>query len=69
MPTEPTTEEVWRATLTGDRAWRRERQVFRLIPASGRCKNCHAPANGIGGWLMRLIGRGSYRRNPRFCEY
>lgn len=25
MPTKPTAEEMWRATLPGDRNWRRER--------------------------------------------
>lgn len=68
MPTEPTAEEMWRATLTADRDWRRDRQLFRLIPASQRCKNCHAPSKGIGVLFMRLIGRGPYKRNPRFCD-
>ena len=69
MSTEPTLEETWHAVLTGDRDWRRDRRIFRLIPGSQRCKNCNAPSKGIGAVLMRLIGRGPYKRNPRFCNY
>jgi adenylate cyclase len=61
--------EAWRAALTGGRDWRRDRRLFKLIPASQRCKNCHAPLKGMGAPLMRLIGRGPYKRNPRFCEH
>ncbi len=69
MPTKPTPEEVWRMTLTGDRDWRRDRRLLQLIPGERRCKNCHVPSTGVGAFLMRLIGRGPFRNNPRFCDY
>lgn len=69
MPDKPTPEELWHMALTGDRDWRRDREVLRFIPAKRRCKNCHAPSDGIGGLLMRFIGRGPFQRNPRFCDY
>ena len=46
----------------------RKRRMFDLLPASHRCKNCHAPFDHAGAWLMPLIGHGRYRKNPRFCS-
>ena len=70
MSSELTNEEMWRAVITGeDPRFRRGRRVNRLIPSSQRCKNCNAPFTGIGALLMRLIGRGRYNKNPRFCNY
>jgi len=62
-------QDIWRATLTGDRDWRRDRRLFGLLPAAQRCKNCHAPLKGLAAPLMRLIGRRPYERNPRFCDH
>jgi hypothetical protein len=67
---QPSNEETWRALLSGQLApWAKWRRQFILIPASHRCKNCNAPLKGIGAFLMRLIGRAPYKRNPRFCEF
>ena len=69
MATEPTADDVWRALLSGQFSWDRDRRRFKLIPAQHRCKNCNAPLSGIGAVLMRFIGRGQYKRNPRFCDF
>ena len=50
-------------------SWARDRRRFQLIPARHRCKNCNAPLTGFGAVFMRFIGRGRYKRNPRFCEF
>jgi len=69
MPAKPTSEEVWRAVLQGKiPGLRQARQLFRLLPAERRCKNCHAPLSGPGAVLMHLIGRHAYKKNPHFCN-
>ncbi len=70
MSSEPTLEEMWRAIITGENPiWRNGWRLRRMIPATHRCKNCNAPFDGIGSMVMRLIGRGRYNRNPRFCDF
>lgn len=69
MTTEPTPDEIWRALLSGEFGWDKDRRRFILIPASQRCKNCNAPLKGFGAVLMRFIGRPPYKRNPRFCSF
>ncbi len=70
MPEAQAVEEMWRRIITGeDPRFRKGRRWRRLIPAEVRCKNCHAPFEGVGGWLMRRMGRGRYNKNPRFCDY
>ncbi len=60
--------ENWRAFLTGeDPTLRRSQRAFRLLPASPRCKVCYAPFRGPGGYVMRLMGRGPAKMNPRIC--
>jgi hypothetical protein len=70
MVREDVIEETWRRILTGeDPRLRRGRSVMRAIPARRRCKNCNAPFTGIASFPMRLLGRGPYNRNPRFCDW
>ena len=45
----------------------RYKRVFHLLPASPRCKVCYAPFRGLGGQVMRVIGRGPSKLNPRMC--
>ena len=69
MPTEPTIEEQWYRMLTeGETIPRRLQHLLRLLPSSPRCKMCNAPFKGLGGLLMRMMGRDQSRYNPRFCE-
>lgn len=68
MPTEPTLEEEWYKMLTeGEAVNRHMYHFFGLLPANPRCKLCAAPFKGIGGILMRVIGRDQSKYNPRFC--
>lgn len=70
MPSKPTSEEVWQVVLQGKiPGLHRLRQLFRLLPADKRCKNCNAPLSGSGALLMHLIGRHAYHKNPRFCNH
>lgn len=47
----------------------RSRQLYRLLPGDRRCKNCHVPLTGFSAPLMRLMGRRTYDKNPRFCNW
>ena len=49
-------------------AFHRVQRVFRLIPASPRCKVCFAPFKGAGGQVMRMMGRGPAKMNPNLCD-
>ncbi len=65
----PTSEEVWRALLSGEFDWKQDRRRFQRLPGSERCKNCLAPLKGPVALFMRWIGRGRYQRNPKFCNF
>jgi len=68
MPTEPTVEEQWYKMLTeGEPISRHLYHLYGLLPSDPRCNLCAAPFKGIGGALMRLIGRDQSKYNPRFC--
>ena len=67
MPEE--TEHDWYKFLTeGEKIPRRIRHLMGLLPSSPRCKLCNAPFHGLGGALMRSIGREQSRYNPRYCH-
>lgn len=62
-------QEQWRSILMGEHPeMRRGRRFFGMLPANPRCKVCNAPFKGVGGVAMRLIGRGPFEKNPRFCK-
>lgn len=62
-------EERWRKFITGESpAWAWQQRILGRLPGKDRCKNCRAPFSGASGAIMRLIGKGQYRRNPRFCN-
>ncbi len=62
-------ELVWRLVLNGGIVMRGQRRLLRLIPGTRRCKNCLAPLEGAGVPMMRLLGRGAFKHNPRFCNF
>ena len=63
-------DQVWRALLTDDYPpLRYGRRLIGLLPSARRCKNCSAPFDGITAPLFRLVGRGPFERNPRFCGW
>jgi adenylate cyclase len=44
-------------------------RVFRILPHDPRCRICHSPFHGIGGFLVgALYGRKQSNLNPRFCN-
>ena len=44
-------EALWRQILVeGHRPLRMAHLVFRHLPSAPRCKVCHNPFEGIGGW-------------------
>ncbi len=44
------------------------RRLFSHIPASPRCQLCAAPFAGVGGPVMRLIGKRPSAGNPNMCS-
>ena len=61
-------DEDWRAFLMGDDpTFHRRQRVYRVLPASPRCKICYAPFGGAGGYVMRIMGRSPARMNPNIC--
>ncbi len=43
------------------------RRVFRRIPSPPRCKMCHAPFKGVGGFVLRPWF-GPWEKNPQLCK-
>jgi adenylate cyclase len=64
----PEQEEYARSILLGSHpAMRFGRRVFSRIPSDPRCKLCSNPFHGLGGGIMRLMGRGPWPKNPKYC--
>jgi adenylate cyclase len=67
--TQETINETWRAFFMGDHtAFDRMRRAFRLLPSNPRCKVCQSPFSGVGGFVMRRVGRSRARMNPNMCD-
>src|SRR5919106_764864 len=63
-------EEQARAMLTEpNAALRRFRAFWRSLPGTPRCKTCTAPLGGPAGTMLRLIGKGPWPANPRYCRW
>jgi len=61
-------EEEWRSRLLGTNpALRAGRRFFVKLPSPPRCEMCASPFAGPFGPLMKLIGKGPFARNPRYC--
>jgi adenylate cyclase len=64
-------EEYWRTYLTTGEfeKERRQRQLFRLLPGTPRCKNCYAPFQGAGSTVVRVFfGKHPSNLNPQLCN-
>lgn len=62
--------QMWHDWFMTD-ASRVEKQLFRayrLLPHDPRCKICYSPFRGIGGAIMRSLGRKQSSLNPQFCN-
>ena len=63
-------DQLWRDWFMTDaydveKRWYR---AFRLLPQDPRCKICHTPFQGMGGFVMRSLGRKQSNLNPHFCN-
>lgn len=68
---EAVVEEIWRSYLTtGEHEKeRRQRQFFRLLPGTPRCKNCYAPFHGAGSVVVKVFyGKQPSKLNPQLCN-
>jgi adenylate cyclase len=65
---DPAREAIWRQILSGtDPKMRKMRAFYGTIPSSPRCKQCNSPFGGLGGPIMRMVGKGPWEKNPHFC--
>jgi adenylate cyclase len=62
-------DDLWREVLAGTQSrMRAGRQLMRHLPSDPRCKLCAAPFGGLGGVLMRRVGKRRWPKNPKFCS-
>jgi adenylate cyclase len=47
---------------------RKRRAFWRSIPSAPRCKLCTSPFGGPAGAALRLLGKGPWPGNPRYCR-
>lgn len=63
------TEEEWRVYLSNpDSMQALGRRLFSRIPSHPRCQLCASPFGGVGGPIMRLIGKRQSVANPNMCN-
>jgi adenylate cyclase len=61
-------EGLWRGLLEGtDPGYARNRAWLKHVPGSPRCKMCAAPFGRPGAFLMHLVGRDRWSKNPDYC--
>jgi len=66
---EPKDDQFWRDYLMNySRAQAAARPWFSRLPSDPRCQLCGSPFHGLGGGLMRVIGKGQSTANPRMCN-
>ena len=69
QPPDDRNEAFWRDYLANpDTLQTVGRLVFSKIPASPRCQMCASPFAGVGGPIMRLIGKRPSDGNPNMCN-
>ena len=64
-------QELWHTYLTTGEfeKERRQRQFFRMLPGSPRCKNCYAPFHGAGSVVVRVFfDKHPSNLNPQLCN-
>ena len=58
----------WHGVLMGtDPRWRRNYGLFRRLPGDQRCHICAVPFTGPVAPIARMMGRGPWPKNPRYC--
>jgi len=65
MPAEAAANDILRS---GGRM-RRRRRFWGALPGTPRCKMCTAPIGGPVGQAFRLIGKGPWPANPKYCRW
>ena len=67
-PSVPPSDDHWRDYLEkGEPYIKYGRRVFSALPSDPRCRVCTAPFGGVGGPMMRVIGRKPSTANPHLC--
>ncbi len=62
-------EELSRQVLLGTApGLRTGRRILRRLPSNPRCKLCASPFGGAAGRVMRLVGKGPWPGNPKYCS-
>ena len=67
-PNEWSDEEWSRRVLGAGFGIRYGRRFFRSLPNSPRCKACASPFARPFGPLMRMVGKGPFPGNPKYCS-
>ncbi len=52
----------------GTHGYRGAVRMMSRIPSEPRCEACGSPFGGLGGAMMRAMGKGPSRKNPRWCS-
>jgi adenylate cyclase len=60
-------ERIGHADLQFGGRVRTLRRRWRALPSAPRCKMCHSPFGAPGGPVLRLIGKGRWPGNPKYC--
>ena len=63
-----TPEAEWRAYLEGTHPHLFDRNAWRFVPSSPRCKLCRVPFRAPGGLLSRRMGMAPWTKNPKLCS-
>jgi adenylate cyclase len=64
------TDDIGLKVLRGEApGMRTGRRFFRLLPSSPRCKLCASPFAAPLGPVMRLVGKGPWPANPKYCSW
>lgn len=66
-PSETGPDRMGRADLKIAPRVRRLRRFWRTVPSAPRCKMCTSPFGPPGGSITRLIGKGRWPGNPKYC--
>jgi adenylate cyclase len=66
-PSETGPDRMGRADLKLAPSVRRLRRMWRTVPSAPRCKMCTSPFGPPGGPILRLVGKGRWPGNPKYC--
>jgi adenylate cyclase len=61
-------EDKARSRLMSNQRARRLRRFWRTLPSGPRCKICTSPFGAPLGPVLRLVGKGRWPGNPKYCS-